>query len=77
MVNANTYINVIVNYFKNSILADYFVSKDMPVSNVSLSLLGAFFQSVHLVRSYCIYTGRGRTCALVAATYQGGYVKRL
>ena len=40
----------------------------MPSSKFALSILGAFSQSVPLVRSRCICTGRGCTCALVAAT---------
>ena len=49
----------------------------MPVSNCSLSLLASFSQSVPLVRSCCICTGRGCTCALVAAIYRGDYIKCL
>ena len=40
----------------------------MSVSQFFLSILGAFSQSVPLVRSRCICTGRGCTFALGAAT---------
>ena len=40
---------------------------DMSVSNFCVFLLGALSHSVPLVRSLCICTGRGCTCAHVAA----------